>query len=136
MRFMIEEGLPDKAEQFAVVKDGGDLFLEDGATYEERPPYDAEFRYHWESFCFNVKHSARFFSTTAESRLGELLQGIERFKTPQGRLCIRQIAPGEPEATLHRARLALESAIVRIYDDPAAEMSAPPGRLATAGRMN
>jgi hypothetical protein len=134
---ILEDALPSKGERIAAVKDGEDLFLEDGATYVERPAFDQEFRYHWESFCFNVKHSARFFSTTAESRLRELLEGIERFKTPDGKPCIRQIAPGEPEAKLHRARLALDSpTIVKILDNPAAEVSAPPGRSATAGRMN
>src|ERR1043166_2512425 len=52
---ILEDALPSKGERIAAVKDGEDLFLEDGATYVERPAFDQEFRYHWESFCFNVK---------------------------------------------------------------------------------
>lgn len=129
--------LPDEGEVFATIKDGGDVFLDEHAGYEPAPVYAGEFRYTWDSFCFNVKHSARFFSSAAESRLRELLQGVERYKTQDGKSCIRTIAPNSAEAILYRARRAFDQGSqLRIVDSPAREMGPPPGLVAPSGRMN
>ncbi len=134
---IIAQLLPSEHERYITLKDGGDLFIDEDATYGQLSPYAGEFDFIWQEFCFNVKHSARFFSATAESRLHELLDGIERFKTPEGKACVRSISPTDAEGVIYRARQALDAAtIVRIYDDPVSEMGPPPGSLATAGRMN
>ena|GEM_PF-4774099 len=131
--------LPSKEMLHEAMKDGEDLLIEEGATYEECPAYTGDFQQHWDSFCYNVKHSARFFSKPAEFRLQEILEGIQNFKTPgpHGKPCVRTISPGEPEATLYRARKALGHApIIRVIDNPIIEMGPPPGSQARAGRMN
>ncbi len=134
---IIKDLLPSEMERYRVIKDGGDLFIEDGATYEERSAYTGDFDYTWQSFCFNVKHSARFFSATAESRLSELLDGIDKFKTSEGTSCVRLISPDDTQGTFFRARRALDTPTIRkVLNDPPRAMGPPAGHLARAGRMN
>ncbi len=90
-----------------------------------------------DDFCYNIKHRTRFFSKVAAHRLEEIFEGVERFRASDDRLAIREIKPGDMEATVNRARwFDTERDLLDVYLNPAQGLGPPPAKKATANRMN
>lgn len=105
--------------------------------YEEIMPGDEEWQESWRLFERTIKSEARFFSRMAATQLSELFDTIDEMRTRQGRPLVIDAGPDTEYTHLYRARVfqsdnELRPALIR----PDKELSAPPSRFATAGRMN
>ena len=133
---LVIEALPEE-DVYHILKDGGTPFYDDAAEYRETPAYDGEYRWTWRAFCHNVKHTARFFSDSAESRLREIFHDLDRFHADDGRKPLRLLSPSENGVNIYRARLAeTPLAALPIVRSAPRELGPPPEKKAVPGRMN
>lgn len=120
--------------------DGGENFYADDQNYEYYEHYKRDTLYHdqiWQHFCENITHQQRFFSLKAKELISELFANIHQQHDHEKKAVIYRINPGDQEAKFLRARIAKqESEEKEINSNPAKNLSAPPKRLRSAGRMN
>jgi hypothetical protein len=91
----------------------------------------------WRNFCRSVVYEQRFFNSQAKELIAELFQGVEAQRDHHKLPPVYELKPGEPLATMYRARLAeTDAKRSQIVKDPAKELTAPPERLRKPGRMN
>lgn len=104
------------------------------SQYEERPIETYEFQESWSSFRDEIFSRSRFFNQAAKSALEHLFQGIADLKTHTGEPVVRVFGPKDQ---IFRARLAKSNdALKDILKSAPESLGAPPGRYASAGRMN
>ena len=105
--------------------------------YQEREFDPLRFRLAWWEFRNEIQHRARFFSTTAAAKLGEIFADLDSFSSWWGRPVIREIKPGDSDSYFWRGRTVYPgSEIKEIIDSPSQGMGPPPINKAKAGRMN
>lgn len=133
----LKERLSDLNHSFDDAAMGEEDPYGDDVRYTERKPNDWEFTDAWSSFEDEIRTKARFFSRTAEDVLGSIFEGLNRFRTLNDRVLIRDVGPDVETRVLYRARRALsEPEIAQIVERPARELGPPPSRAAGSGRMN
>ena len=129
--------LSDQYGGQSVIREGGEDPYGDDAMYEARGPNDLGFRYTWEKFRREVRSRSRFFSTETEEMLGYIFGDLRTHKATDDQPVVREINPGDPDASVWRARTALSAEeLETILKSPSSELSSPPSRLAKPGRMN
>jgi hypothetical protein len=127
----------DLEDSYTICKDGGTPFYDDTAEYRETHAYAGEYKWTWEAFCHNVKHTSRFFSDTAEARLHEIFQGLNRFQARDGRKPVRRLEPTDTSVRIYRARTAeTVAAASLLVASPSSTLGPPPSGIAVPGRMN
>lgn len=108
------------------------------AHYGKRESVDAwNFEGDWSLFERSLTRETRYFNRTAEEILTTVFEGIESYKTINGRPLVVDAGPGTELAEIYRARVfqteeKLEDAMKR----PDAHVGPPPPSVAVAGRMN
>ena len=116
--------------------DGEDPYGSD-AMYENRDPNDSDFRYSWAEFRREVRSRSRFFSAKSEAMLCFVLGDLNSYIAENGSPVVREINPGDKDASVWRARTAQSTKeLEAILKSPSREMSPPPSMLAKAARMN
>ncbi|MBZ9766716.1 RES family NAD+ phosphorylase [Mesorhizobium sp. CA6] len=133
----IQDILENRHSDLESAQMGEETSFSSEAHYEETSPGDREWQKAWYEFERNLKSTARFFSRTAATQLGALFDDIDKMITRDGAPLIVEAGPGTALTHFFRARAfqsddKLEKAMMR----PDRELSAPPSRFATAGRMN
>ena len=104
------------------------------SQYEERPVDTYEFQESWSSFRQEILSRSRFFNQVAKSALEHLFQGVTQLVTHTGDPVVRVLSPID---SIFRARLAKSNeALEGILKSAPKSLGAPPGRYASAGRMN
>ena len=107
------------------------------AMYEEKEPYDLEFRLTWAELRREIQSRSRFFSAGVDEKLADILGDLTVLETPGNRPVIRGIDPLDQNYFIWRGRTAqFRQEIEIILKSPAQELGPPPHRLAKAGRMN
>lgn len=107
------------------------------AHYERIMPDDQAWQESWSNFERSIKTEARFFSRVATGQLSKLFDEIDGMRTSSGESLFATAGPGSNLTHLFRARvfqssISLKGALIR----PDIELSAPPSKVAAAGRMN
>ncbi len=106
----------------------------DDSQYEERAIDTYEFQESWSSFRQEILSRSRFFNQAAKSALEHLFKGVAQLVTHDGEPVVQVIGPKD---SVFRARLAKSSdALEEILKATPGSLGAPPGRYASAGRMN
>ena len=105
--------------------------------YEGIMPGDDRWQAEWNSFERTIKTEARFFNRVGAEQLSELFDNIDEMRTDQGKSLIIDAGPNADLHHLYRARVfqddeQLKAAMKR----PDRELSSPPSRFASSGRMN
>ena len=104
------------------------------SQYEERAIDAYEFQESWASFRQEILSRSRFFNQAARSALEHLFSGIEQLATRDGAPVVRILSP---EEFVFRARVTKTGdSFEEILKDAPRSLGAPPGRHASAGRMN
>jgi hypothetical protein len=104
------------------------------SQYEERAIDTYEFQESWASFKQEILSRSRFFNQAAKSALEHLFQGVTQLVTHDGEPVVRVLGPAD---SIFRARLAKSNdALEEILKATPGSLGAPPGRYASAGRMN
>ncbi|MEX3982248.1 RES family NAD+ phosphorylase [Paraburkholderia sp. EG287A] len=102
-------------------------FADDGSL--DKNMYDER----WETFFTGVRHSHRFFNSSAEEFLKTAFGFLAGIDDKLKHECIRVIRKGEP---LYRARSATsEEGVAKIANDPAAQLGPAPQDRASSQRM-
>ena len=105
--------------------------------YQEREGDPSKFRLAWWEFRNEIQHRARFFSTTATVRLGDIFADLDSLSSWWGRPVVREIKPGDSDSYFWRGRTVYSgNEIKEIIDSPSQGMGPPPTNKAKAGRMN
>jgi len=115
------------------VTEGTTPMYDKHARYLEK--YDAEHAHFflWKQFKTRAKHLQRFFDKKQLNDLEEIFREIQTLGG-EGEQVVDYL---EPDQTIYRARLCkTDEAYQKICKDPCYELSAPPPKLACAGRMN
>ena len=119
------------------VREGSEDLYSDDAMYEERGPNDVGFHNTWAELRREIRSRSRFFSTKSEEMLFFIFGDISAHTATDDKPVVREIGPGDPDASVWRARAALSAEELKaILKSPASELSSPPSRLAKPGRMN
>lgn len=138
----IIDNLPDASGYD--IKDGAELFYDDGANYEstaevekreradeEERWYERRFSYQWDEFCRIVQYERRFF------KIKELLDDLFGRPDEYEKGAIRPVYTLKVGQKIYRARLLDDNFTQeRLLANPAKELGAPPREKARAGRMN
>ncbi|MEJ1402437.1 MAG: RES domain-containing protein [Candidatus Sedimenticola sp. (ex Thyasira tokunagai)] len=130
----IRECLSDKYDPW-----GKDAMIDpcpyaDDSQYEEKAIDTYEFQESWTSFRQEILSRYRFFNQAAKSALEHLFQGVAQLVTHDGDPVVRVFGPSD---SMFRARLAKSNgALEEILKTTPESLGAPPGRYASAGRMN
>ncbi|UEX77723.1 RES domain-containing protein [Spiribacter halobius] len=104
------------------------------SQYEERPIDTYEFQESWASFRREILSRSRFFNPVAKSALEHLFRGIAQLVTYSGDPVVHVLGADD---SIFRARLAKSSeALEDILKSAPRSLGSPPGRYASAGRMN
>ena len=104
------------------------------SQHEERAIDTYEFQESWTSFRREILSRSRFFNQAAKSALEHLFQGVAQLVTHDGEPVVRVLGPAD---SIFRARLAKSNdALGEILKATPGSLGAPPGRYASAGRMN
>ena len=120
-----------------VIRRGGEDPYGDDAMYEARGPNDSGFHYTWAELRREIRSRSRFFSTESEEMLRFIFGDLSAHTASDDKLVVREISPGNPDASVWRARAALSTDELEAFlKSPSRELSSPPSRLAKAGRMN
>ena len=105
--------------------------------YQEREGDPSEFRLAWWEFKNEIQHRARFFSTTATDRLGEIFAELDSLSSWWVGPAIREIKPGDIGSRFWRGRTFYSGPeMEEVPNTPAQEIGPPPESKARAGRMN
>ena len=129
--------LSHKHGGYRVIKGGGEDPYSDDAMYEARRPSDLGFRYTWAELRRQIRSRSRFFSTESEEMLRLIFGDLSAHKASDNKPVVREISPGDPDASVWRARAALSTGDLEAFlKCPSRELSSPPSRSAKAGRMN
>ncbi|MDP3554477.1 RES family NAD+ phosphorylase [Methylocystis sp.] len=138
----VAENLPDCS--WHDISQGDESFYDECANYEsidvaesrqradeEGYWYENRFTYQWNDFCRTVQFNRRFFKTK------ELLDSLFGKPEEYHEGPVKPIYNLELGTKIFRARV-LDDVFTenRLVENPAAELGAPPSRLARAGRMN
>ena len=122
---------------YRVIKGGGEDPYGDDAMYEARGPNDSGFHYTWAELRRQIRSRSRFFSTESEEMLRFIFGDLSAHTASDDKPVVREISPGNPDASVWRARAALSKDELEAFlKSPSREMSSPPSRSAKAGRMN
>lgn len=124
------------AEQWMVAD--GDTPLYDSTTpYEFTDPTGLEYEASWRYFCERIKHLNRFFDPEAKVLLHEVFEGINDLDHGINGPLICEFNGKDDDPRIFRGRVAKDEAEARKFClSPTRELSAPPPRLASPGRMN
>jgi len=120
-----------------LVADGDDPLYDNTSTYEFFDPTGYEYEAIWCEFCERIKHMSRFFDPYAKHLLDEVFKDIAKAAKDDDNLLICEINGEKEQPRLFRGRIVKdEKALERFCNNPDMELSAPPSKLATPGRMN
>ena len=104
------------------------------SQYEERAIDTYEYQESWSSFRQEILTRSRFFNQSAKAALEHLFKGVTQLITHTGDPVVRVFTQTDQ---IFRARLAKsEGALEEILKSAPTSLGAPPGRYASAGRMN
>ena len=133
----VQKILEEKHHDFegAIIGEEGEFDSE--VHYEKIMPGDGRWQAKWNSFERTIKAEARFFNRVGAEQLSELFDNIDGMRTNQGKPLIIDAGPNTDLHHLYRARVfqddeQLKAAMKR----PDKELSSPPSRFASSGRMN
>jgi hypothetical protein len=121
------------------VRDGEIPFYDDTIEYESTPVSLGEYEAEWDFVLEELKHSRRFFSSSAQTLFGKLFAGVESMKsysedTNQHESVVRTLPQG---SKLYRARICDSPVkLNEFYGQPLKYVGPPPPVRARAGRMN
>ena len=133
----VTASLSDKHGGYWVIKGGGEDPYGDDAMYEARGPDDSGFQYSWAELRRQIRSRSRFFSAEAEEMLRFIFGDLSAHKASDDKPVVREISPGNPDASVWRARAALSTDELESFlKSPSRELSSPPSRSAKPGRMN
>lgn len=103
------------------------------ALYVETPFDSSELEILWTSMKNDVKHRSRFFSRAVQEFLAHIFKDLHTLNGPNGP-AITDLPEGE---VIYRGRVAWSTdELHKLLTAPSKELSAPPSKLARAGRMN
>ena len=129
--------LSDQHGGYRVIKRGGEDPYGDDAMYEARGPNDSGFRYTWAKLRREIRSRSRFFSMESEEMLRFIFGDLSAHTASDDKPVVREISPGDPDASVWRARAALSTdELEAILKSPSRQLSSPSPRLAKPGRMN
>ena len=129
--------LSDQHGGYRVIKKGGEDPYGYDAMYEAREPNDLGFRYTWAELRREIRSRSRFFGAGSEEMLRFIFGDLSTHTAIDDKPVVREISPGDPDASVWRARAALSTdELEAILKSPSRELSSPPSRLAKPGRMN
>jgi DNA-directed RNA polymerase subunit RPC12/RpoP len=126
--------LSDRHGQHEIMDGGTDRYDDSNDIFEISIPRSSEIKETWQSFCYSVRHSRRYFNEEATDLLREILDPILSPQGPGKESAVKEIAAG---ANLYRGRMA-NTTVARqaILAKPINELGASPKELNTHGRMN
>ena len=111
------------------IRRGGEDPYGDDAMYEARGPNDSGFRYTWAELRRQIRSSSRFFSTVSEEMLRFIFGDLSAYTASDDKSVVREISPGNPDASVWRARAALSTDKLETFlKSPSRELSSPPSR--------
>ncbi len=119
------------------IREGSEDSYGSDAMYETRGPNDLGFLYTWAELRREIRSRSRFFSTESEEMLRFIFGDLSAHTATDDRPVVREISPGDQDASVWRARAALSTEeLETVLSSPSREMSSPPSKLAKSGRMN
>jgi hypothetical protein len=120
------------------VRDGDIPFFDNAANYEEIPVSLQEYEIEWASVLQELKHSRRFFSTSAQDLFKKLFREVEAMKAYGHKNANEPVVWTLPKGfPLHRARTCASlSQLEEFHAHPMESVGPPPASVARAGRMN
>ena len=99
--------------------------------------WEEEWEEEWNLFEKEIKFETRFFNSTILEKLRKLFNKIESISTHQGKPLIIKAGPDTNITSLYRARVfQVRDRLIQGLKYPDENLSAPPSRLASSGRMN
>jgi hypothetical protein len=124
--------------EYVDVADGEEAFFDTSVSYESTPVSLHEYYAEWDSVLQELKHSRRFFSSSAQSLFGRLFKGVETMKS------FGENNQEEPvvwtmhqDTRLYRARTCSSfSQFKEFVAQPMKNAGPPPTSNARPGRMN
>jgi len=118
--------------------DGEIRFFDSAASYESIPTSLHAYYSQWEFVLDELKHSRRFFSSSAKTLFDELFDGIETMKSFGENNKDETVVWTLPEGSkLYRARTCESSSrLNEFHAHPMKNVGPPPPAQARAGRMN
>jgi hypothetical protein len=125
----------DVAEAIGVDQAG---FFDAETHYVKRKSVDAwDFEGDWGLFEESLKRNTRYFNRTAEQILTTVFEGIDNYKTINGRPLVVDAGPGTELAEIYRARVfQTEGKLKEAMKRPDMRLGPPPSSDAVAWRMN
>jgi hypothetical protein len=120
------------------VRDGDIPFFDNAANYESTPISFHEYYSEWGWVLQELKHSRRFFSTSAQALFGRLFDDIETLKSYGHKNKDETVVWILPQGSkLYRARTCDSlSRLVEFHSKPLKNVGPPPPSQTRAGRMN
>jgi hypothetical protein len=125
--------------EFVDVRDGGIPFFDSTANYEEYPPDLRQYHSEWTLALQDLKHSRRFFNSSAQALFEKLFHQIERIESwskdsGQDESVVWKLPKG---SQLYRARVCNSTAkLNEFYTHPFEKVGPPTPEHARTGRMN
>jgi hypothetical protein len=117
--------------------DGDEAFYAEDLSYTRQDISGFHHSQIWRTFCDGIIHSQRFFNSEAKKLVAEIFDGIHLQRDHHKNAPVYQLAPGDAEATIWRARLVADEDAHRVMiADPGTHLGPPPPRKRRAGRMN
>ncbi len=111
--------------------------FDEGSHYKYRSVKTRELSADWNGFTAELKKESRYFNKTASAVLTNLFQGIDKYKSVDGRTILVKAGPETEYASLYRARVFQDASRLReALERPDLHIGPPPFRLASAGRLN
>ena len=119
-------------------RDGGEPYWDASASYERIVNVYEHVIGSWESTLFELKHSRRFFSPSANVLFSHLFADLGKLRVLRGRMRSQSVVRVMPAGTiLFRARVSnILVDLKKASDDPLDFVGPPPQEKARAGRMN
>lgn len=118
--------------------DGEEAYWDHTSNYEKSLHFCGHGVGSWESTLFELKHSRRFFSPSANTLFTQLFSNLEKLRVLRGRFRSQYVVKTMPAGSiLYRARICkLEVDLKGAWKDPLGFVGPPPQEKARAGRMN
>uniref|UniRef100_A0A9E7ZVS8 RES domain-containing protein n=1 Tax=Bosea sp. NBC_00436 TaxID=2969620 RepID=A0A9E7ZVS8_9HYPH len=117
-------------------RDGDEAFYDEENKYTSHQDVDRHSEL-WERFRHHILHSQRYFSAQGLHFLKQIFEGIHFQRDHAKRPPVYMIAPEGANASFYRARIAKnDEELTKFRANVAEELSPPPKRLRTAGRLN
>ena len=133
----VREYLFNSSARSGDVEGGEENPYSPGMWYGEHKTDTSGFRSAWWDLKHETRSRARYFGATTGDTLGRIFQDLASLTDVWGRPVIREVKPGEPDASIWRARIAYSNPEVKsILQSLGSRLGPPPSDKATAGRMN